>query len=57
MNENADITALEGSLQELGRFIEPYGLAKSETLNWMMTIPGLDEFFARVVEYKRSRLQ
>lgn len=56
MNDNLDIP-LEGSLQELGRFIAPYGLQKSEAINWLMTIPGLDEFFARIVEYKQSKLQ
>ena len=53
MNDNTDI-ALEGSLQELGRIIAPYGLKTSEALNWIFTIPGLDEFFSRVVELKRK---
>lgn len=48
---------LTGSLQELERRIAPYGLAKSEALNWIFTIPGLDEFFERVVEHKKRIMQ
>ncbi len=49
----ADIP-LEGVLQELGRRIEPHGLKQSEALNWILTIPGLDEFFGHVAEHKKK---
>jgi hypothetical protein len=55
MNENLDIP-LEGALQELERRIAPYGLVKSEALNWILTVPGLDEFFGQVVELKKKAL-
>lgn len=53
----ADDIPLEGVLQELDRRAEPYGLKSSEALNWMLTIPGLDEFFGKVVEHKKKVLQ
>ena len=55
MTELVDIP-LEGMLQELERRIAPYGLVKSEALNWILTIPGLDEFFSQVVELKKKAL-
>lgn len=52
----ADIP-LEGVLQELSRRAEPFNLKTSEALNWMLTIPGLDDFFGQVVEMKKKTLQ
>lgn len=48
-----DDIPLEGVLQELGRRAGPFGLEKSEALNWMLTIPGLDDFFGKVAEHKQ----
>lgn len=48
---------LTSVLQELGRRAEVYGLKKSEALNWMLTIPGLDEFFEKVAEHKKRVMQ
>jgi hypothetical protein len=48
---------LEGILQELERRAEPYGLKKSEALNWILTIPGLDQFFEQVAEHKKRKPQ
>ena len=47
---------LEGVLQELERRAAPYGLKPSEALNWMLTVPGIEEFFARVVEMKKQQV-
>ena len=53
-----DDIPLEGVLQELERRASEHDLKPSEALNWMLTIPGLDEFFAKVVEHKkRTTLQ
>lgn len=48
---------MEGVLQELGRRAEPFGLKPSEALNWILTIPGLDDFFGQIVEHKKRILQ
>lgn len=56
MSETVDIP-LTSVLQELGRRIEPFGLKQSEAINWILTIPGLDQFFAEIVEHKKRILQ
>lgn len=48
---------LTSALQELARRIEPFGLKQSEALNWVLTIPGLDQFFAEIVEHKKRIMQ
>lgn len=52
-----DDIPLEGVLQELGRRTEAFGLKQSEALNWMLTIPGLDEFFSQVADHKKRIMQ
>lgn len=52
-----DDIPLEGVMQELDRRIEPYDLKTSEALNWILTIPGLDEFFEKIVEHKKRVMQ
>lgn len=55
--DNSDVDVpLASALEELQRKIEPYGLRQSEAISWMMTIPGIDEFFERIVEHKRRVL-
>lgn len=51
-----DDIPLEGVLQELERRASPYGLKPSEALNWMLSVPGVDEFFARIVEMKKTQV-
>lgn len=53
----ADDVPLEGVLQELDRRANRHGLGTSEALNWMLTIPGLDDFFGQVAEHKKRILQ
>jgi len=50
----SDDIPLDGVLEELGRRADVYGLKKSEALNWILTIPGLDQFFANIVEMKKA---
>jgi hypothetical protein len=52
----ADIP-LEGALQELERRASVHGLKNSEAINWILTIPGLDEFFVQVAEHKKRIMQ
>lgn len=49
--------ALASPLQELARRIEPYQLSQPEALTWILTIPGLDDFFCEIVAHKKRILQ
>lgn len=53
----SDDVPLEGILQELERRAGPHGLKTSEALNWILTIPGLDDFFGQVAEHKKGVMQ
>lgn len=61
MNVNVRVMAedipLEGALQELERRASVHGLKNSEAMNWMLTIPGLDQFFSEIAEHKKRILQ
>lgn len=49
--------ALVGALEELERRAAPYGMKKSEALNWMLGHPNLDEFFGQILEHKKRVVQ
>jgi len=55
-DEQPDL-ALAARLQEFEHVAGKQGLTLSEALNWVLTIPGLDDFFAQVVEHKKQILQ
>ena len=54
--EETDL-ALESALQELDRRCSPFGMKRSEALNWMLGHPHLDEFFNQILEHKRKPKQ
>ncbi len=49
--------ALKSAVEELERRASVVGLSTSEALNWVLTIPGLDEFLLRAKQHKESALQ
>ena len=57
LENRSDDLAIDALLQELARRCEPFGLQKSEALNWLLTFPGLDEFFGQVAEHKKRVMQ
>ena len=57
LENKPDDLAIAAPLQELERRCEPFGLQKSEALNWLLTFPGLDEFFGQVAEHKKKVMQ
>lgn len=46
--------ALTSAIQGLERIAAPFGLAKGEALNWLLTVPGIDDFFGKIAERKRN---